>query len=102
MEDEDVKYSDKIFENFLNILKKDPNDRSQSEINLISHYANHTELIEKFKYEQDMISDAAMKNLIEICSKNLKIRELESGEIVFKIDELADKFYIILKGQFLY
>jgi CRP-like cAMP-binding protein len=98
LEDEDGKYSDKTFENFLKILKKNPNDRSQPEINLISHYANHTELIEKFKNEQDMISDAALKNLIEICSKNLKVSELENGEIVFKIDELADKFYIILKG----
>lgn len=71
--------------------------RTTDDIVVILKYLQHTELMNKFKKEK--LSENSYNNLMFGCAKNLDLTFLRKGETLFRIDDIGDKFYIIIKGS---
>jgi CRP-like cAMP-binding protein len=94
VQDNENKYED--WEKFIESLQMVPINRTQENISYISHYLLKTELIEKINREK--LSQQATVNLMQSCAKYAQYKSLNKGEILFQINDFADKFYIILRG----
>jgi CRP-like cAMP-binding protein len=88
---------DKIFEELIEVLQKDPDKRTPADIHVIITYLHETELMNKFKRDKE-VSENSYNNVMYMCSTHMKLKKLEKGEILFKIDDIGDKFYVILRG----
>ena len=94
-EAEDLKMTDK----FLDDLIKVPCPISKSKIiAIISHFIRKSKLIEKLESEYQSDKKADLNNLSISCAENLSYMELKKGEILFKIGEMGNRFYFILRG----
>jgi CRP-like cAMP-binding protein len=62
------------------------------------NFIKNSKLIKKLESEtSDKKSD--MQNLVFNCAKNLGYVKLEKGKVLFRIGDIGDKFYFILKGK---
>jgi CRP-like cAMP-binding protein len=97
-ENTEPEFSDQFdFSELINILDKEPEKRNHTEIRAIIKYMNQTDLMNKFKKEKD-ISETSYENLVFNCAANLKVKSILKNEVLFKIDDIGNKFYVILKG----
>ena len=70
------------------ILKKDPNEREDLELNFVVKWLEKIDLFTKFPYDL----------LVGLCQR-LKITHLQEGEVLCNIGESADCLYIIYDGE---
>jgi hypothetical protein len=85
------------FNDFLEILKKEPTERDLTDANYVIRFLKDTDLMNKFKSDRE-ISQASYNQIMYICSIYINIQILKPKQILFKIDDIGDRFYIILKG----
>ena len=94
-EEEDLKMTDKFLEDLIKV----PCPISKSKIiAIISNFIKKSKLIEKLENEYQSDKKADLNNLSIVCTEHLSFIELKKGEVLFKIGEIGNKFYIILKG----
>ena len=94
-EDEDLK----VTEQFLEDLLKIPCPISKAKIiSVISNFIKKSKLIEKIENEYQSDKKADLNNLSILCAENLSYLDLKKGDILFKIGEEGNKFFIIFKG----
>ena len=94
-EDEDLKITDQFLEDLLKI----PCPISKAKIiSIISHFIKKSKLIEKIENEYQSDKKADLNNLSILCAENLSYIDLKKGDILFKIGEEGNKFFIIFKG----
>ena len=80
------------------LLQKKTNFDKNKIVNTMCHFIKNSKLIKKLESEaSERKSD--MDNLIYNCAKNLGYVKLEREKILFKIGDIGDKFYFILKGK---
>ena len=95
LNEEELEMNDK----FLDDLIKVPCPISKSrKIAIISNFIRKSKLIEKLENEYQSDKKADLNNLSILCAENLSFIELKKGEVVFKIGEIGDKFFFVLKG----
>jgi CRP-like cAMP-binding protein len=63
----------------------------------ISKYMTRTDLLEKLKKEK--LPEDHLNNILSAISSNIEVTFLTKGQVIFKVDDPGDKFYIILKGR---
>ena len=78
-------------------LKKDPTERSQKLIIIISFYL---QMLKNFmNIFKDQIESEELKELLFNMSSQLKYEHIDRNKFIFKYGDKANKFYIILKGK---
>jgi CRP-like cAMP-binding protein len=80
----------------IELLQKEIIQRTPNDMVFILKYLNATELMNKFKKEK--LNELAYNNLMYGCGSNLFVKFLKQGEHLFRIDDIGDKFYIVIKG----
>lgn len=85
-----------LLEKFLESISKPPANRSFIELTHIMKYLEKTELMDKLKKEN--LSNISYMNLMHSCSLYIESQYVKKGEVLFKIDDIGDKFYIVLQG----
>lgn len=86
------------FENFIKILsKKKQHERTNKDIQIISKFLEHTDLYKKFI--KDEMDNDSLNKILYFCSLNVKYEFIEKNKILFRIGDIGDKFFIILKGK---
>jgi CRP-like cAMP-binding protein len=85
------------FDDFVEILKKPSRDRTTNDILAICKYMSRTDLLEKLQKEK--LPDDHMNNILNAISSNMEVTFLEKNKVLFKAEEIGDKFYIVLKGR---
>ena len=93
--DDDLKLTDEFLEDLLKIPCPISKERK---IRVISNFIRNSKLIKKIEDEYQSDKKADLNNLSILCAENLFYTDLKKGSILFKIGELGNKFYIILKG----
>ncbi len=66
---------------------------------MIKNYLKESKFIESIKKYKT--PDTSIETLIEVFTLNLHRKDLTQDEILFRIDEVGDKFYIIIMGSVL-
>ena len=80
------------------LLQRKTNYDKNKIVNTMCHFIKNSKLIKKLESEaSEKKSD--IENLVYNCAKNLGFVKLERGKILFKIGDIGDKFYFILKGK---
>ena len=98
-EEEEEEEELKMTDTFLNDLIKVPCPISKSKIiAIISNFIRKSKLIEKLENEYQSDKKADLNHLSILCTENLTYKELKKGEVLFKIGEIGNRFYFILKG----
>jgi CRP-like cAMP-binding protein len=64
---------------------------------VISKYMARTDLLEKLQKER--LPDDHLNNILNAVSSNMEVTFLPKNKVLFKADEIGDKFFIILKGR---
>lgn len=84
-------------QDFYNSLSCDPIRRTQEQNNLIANYLIDKKTLDILKREKT--SDINFTQLVFHFAENMKLAVLEKNEILFRLDDIADNFYIIIKGR---
>ncbi len=71
--------------------------RAKREVVQISEFLETTDISKKFK--ADRMDESILNKLLFYCSTYVEYQYCEAGEVLFKIFEKADKFFIILRGE---
>ena len=80
------------------LLQRKSNFDKNKIVNTMCNFIKNSKLIKKLESEtSDKKSD--MQNLVFNCAKNLGYVKLEKGKVLFRIGDIGDKFYFILKGK---
>ena len=91
--------SNTITHKFLSNLIKNPCPLSKNKITrTVSKFIKNSELIEKLSKEYQSDKKTALSELSIMCADKLSYISLKKGEILFRIGDAGDKFYIILSG----
>ena len=92
--------SDLIYDIFyyINIIKKNPRDRTLNDLYMIVNCLSNTKLGKYFKEEFDDNKEIFQK-LITLCSVEIQHRKFYKGQKIFNIGDMPDYFYIILHGK---
>lgn len=85
------------FEKFINLLEIKPQNRSDEIKIIIASYLQESELIELLKKNQS--DDLNFQNLLYSISEDLTVVKLQRDQILFRINDVGDNFYIILQGR---
>ena len=69
-------------------------------IEAISNFIQRTKLIEKLKNDYESTEKkTSASSLSDLCAEKLKYDMYETGEIIFKIGDPGENFYLILSGN---
>ena len=86
-------------DDFLQDLVKDPCPLPRINIiNSVSLFIRNSTLIEKLESSYKWKNEEELTSLCNLISKNLSYEKYNKGDILFKIGEIGNKFYFILKG----
>ena len=85
------------FDGFIEILRKPSNQRINSDINVISKYMAKTDLLDKLQKEK--LPEDHLRNILNAVCLNMEVTFLQKQQVLFKADEIGDKFYIIIQGR---
>ena len=78
-------------------LKKNPAERSEEEINVISYYL---QILKNFmNIFKGQIENEELKELLNNMSSRLKYEHINKSKFIFKYGDKANKFYIIIRGK---
>ena len=94
-QDEDLILTDKFLED---LIKVPCPITKEKKISIISNFIRNSKLIKKLENEYQSDKKADLNNLSIMCAENLFYTDLKKGNILFKIGEIGNKFYIVLKG----
>ena len=79
-------------------FKIEPENRTIEDLYIIKNYLFQTKLTENFRFEFN--DDKKMiENLITFCGIEFKYKKFFKNEIIFKIGDSPDNFYMILSGK---
>ena len=85
---------------FLRLLTKNPCPIDKNQIiNIISNFIFSSKLINKLENEYQSEKKMDSLNLCVLCAEHFSYMDLSKGGILFKIGEIGDRFYFILKGK---
>lgn len=84
-------------ESLIEVLKIHPSKRNHSQIYQICRFIAKTDFFEKLRNMK--ISEASFETLNYNFSLNLELCNLQKDEILFRINDIGDKFYIIIQGS---
>lgn len=92
--------NEQMTEEFIKDLVKNPCPISRSRvIELVSKFIQKSKLMEKLESEYQAEKKIGNDSLSQICAERLTFQEYHPGEIIFKIGDAGDRFYIILSGS---
>ena len=92
--------TDELTEDFLYHLTKKPCILSKVRIvAVISKFIRQSNLIKKIEVEYQSDKKFKEEELSILCAEKLNYVSLQKGEILFKIGDIGDRFYIILSGK---
>ena len=94
---EDIYEMDDYFLESL-LQRKTQYDKNKS-INTICNFIKNSKLIKKLETDQTSDKKMDMSTMVYNCAKSLSYVKLSKGEILFKIGDVGDKFFFILKGK---
>ena len=89
--------NNEVIFNIIEIIKKDPEKRTMSDLLKIVKYLTTTKLGQYFKDEFEQ--KEVFEKLITFCGVEIRYKLFKKGETIFKIGELPDYFYMILYGK---
>ena len=78
-------------------LKIEPEERKINEIGIITKFLENSELANKFKSEN--VNPAFLKDILTLCACHMKYHFMSKDEILFRIGDKPDNFYIIVLGK---
>ena len=78
-------------------LKIDPEDRKLEQIGIITKFLEGSELANKFKSEN--VNPNFLKDILTLCACHMKYHYMQKDEILFRIGDKPDNFYIIILGK---
>ena len=78
-------------------LKTIPEERTVDDLACIKFFLEESQLANKFK--TDNLSKESLDKIFTLCSIQMKYLYLPSNEILFRIGDEPDNFYIILEGK---
>ena len=91
---------DSMSDEFLRLLTRNPCPIEKTKItNIISNFINSSKLISKLEHEYQSEKKMDSFNLCVLCAEHFAYMDLLKGGILFKIGEIGDRFYFILKGK---
>ena len=103
--DDDDKIGDNIFdiENYdiskvIQKFKIDPEQRTVEDLYILKNYLSQTKLAKNFQNE--FYNDPKMiETLITFCGLEFRYNKFNDKDTIFKIGDVSDNFYMILKGK---
>ena len=88
-----------LTDKFLQDLVKDPCPLHKNNIiEIVSLFIRNSTLINKLESSYKWKNEDELTSLCNLISKNLTYEKYEKGDILFKIGEIGNKFFFILKG----
>ena len=88
-----------ITDKFLQDLVKDPCPLPKTNIiDVVSLFIRNSTLINKLESSYNWKSEEELTSLCNLISKNLNYEKFNKGDILFRIGEIGNKFYFIIKG----
>ena len=78
-------------------LKIEPEDRKIEQIGIITKFLEGSELANKFKSEN--VNPNFLKDILTLCACHMKYHFMLKDEILFRIGDKPDNFYIIILGK---
>ena len=88
-----------INDKFLQDLVRDPCPLPKANIiDVVSLFIRKSTLINKLESSYNWKSEEELTSLCNLISKNLNYEKYNKGDILFRIGEIGNKFYFILKG----
>ena len=84
-------------ERIIQALKTLPEERTIDDLACLKYFLEESQLANKFK--TDNLSKESLDKIFTLCSSQMKYLYLPSDEILFRIGDEPDKFYIILEGK---
>ena len=78
-------------------LKIEPEDRKLEQIGVITKFLEGSELANKFKSEN--VNPNFLKDILTLCACHMKYHFMQKDEILFRIGDKPDNFYIIILGK---
>lgn len=103
--DDDDKIGDNVFDiekyDISQVIKKfkiDPEQRTIEDLYIIKNYLSQTKLAKS--YQNEFYNDPKMiDTLITFCGLEFRYKRFNDKDIIFKIGDPSDNFYMILKGK---
>ena len=88
-----------ITDKFLNDLISEPCPLPKTQIiEVISFFIRNSTLINKLENSYNWKNEEELTNLCNLIAKNLSYEKYNKGDILFKVGDIGNKFYFILKG----
>ena len=79
-------------------FKIEPENRTIEDLYIIKNYLFQTKLTENFRFEFND-EKKVIENLITFCGIEFRYKKFFKNEIIFKIGDSSDNFYMILSGK---
>ena len=83
--------------NLIRTLKIENNDRLPNDIVLIKKFLIKCQLLELFQFNN--CNEDIIDKLLVNCCINIKHKFIKKDEILYKLNDIIDNFYIIIKGK---
>ena len=89
-----------LSDKFLKELVKKPCTLDKNKIiSVMTNFIQKSSLIQKFQKDADKDKKIENNELSKMGAENLSYMELKKGQVLFRIGDIGDKFYFILKGK---
>ena len=99
-EEDNIEDTYEMNEHFLeSLLQRKTQYNKIKTINTICNFIRNSKLIQKLESDQTSEKKMDMAIMVYNCAKSLSYVKLSKGEILFKIGDIGDKFFFILKGK---
>lgn len=97
--DEGIDFNDPNMDEFFQRLAQNPSKISNEAIPIISKFIKHSKLMEKVEAEYSNDKKQSLSVICNLCAGLLQFKELKKGEILFRIDDIGDKFFFVINGK---
>ena len=84
-------------ERIIQALQTFPEERTIEDLACLKHFLEHSQLANKFK--SDNLTKKSLDKIFTLCSSQMKYLYLKSDNILFRIGDEPDNFYLIIDGR---
>ena len=81
------------------LISEKPITPRHSIIKIISKFVKNSKFIKKIESNNQNDKNLDLINLCNICASHMKFFKLKKDEILFKIGDIGEKFYFLIKGR---
>ena len=81
------------------LISENPITPRNTIIKIISKFVKNSKFIKKIESSNNNNKKLDLINLCNMCASHMKYLKIQKDEILFKIGDIGDKFYFLIKGR---